>query len=88
MNLLTLIWLITISIILLILLILVLIITFSLIPAIRIVLAQILKREQMTISSIQKLKMVLKFEEGVDLDEKLPFDVKIEPAEVTETRLK
>lgn len=73
------IWLSILSFFVLVIAIACLIIIFRLIPGIGTILSQILVREQRTLATINKLKMFLRFEENIDVDKPLPFDVKVEP---------
>ena len=74
-----LIWLLILSLLIVVTLISCFIIIFKLFPGIRYVLQQMLQREQSLIATINKIKMVIKFEEGVDLDDKqnFPYTVQV-----------
>ena len=72
------IWLSVLSLFMVITLVSCFIIIFKLFPGIRYVLQQMLQREQSLIATINKIKMVIKFEEGVDLDDKQNFPYTVE----------
>lgn len=80
-----LIWLIVLSIVLAICLGLEMLIIFGLIPGLRHVLADIIRREHRVLGTLNTIKGVIRFEEGIDLDAQ-NFQVEAETPNATDNQ--